>query len=156
MHWTKNKNKNIWQTQTLVHWLFTVLRPAQESFTYMETSPLPVKDCKRPISVLRALEQGATPAVTLGLSFSGLIQRTAPFSHLLQHTRGCRWSTLTQIFTGPHSVASYDTQGEVEDLLYPDLRGSPFSRLLRHSRGCGGSTLPRSSQVSIFITIVLQ
>jgi hypothetical protein len=25
-----------------IHWLFTVLRPAQEFFTYMETSPLPV------------------------------------------------------------------------------------------------------------------
>jgi hypothetical protein len=31
---------------TLVGWLFIVLRPAQEYFTYMETSPLPVKDCK--------------------------------------------------------------------------------------------------------------
>jgi hypothetical protein len=30
---------------------------------------------------------GATPAVTRDLGFSGLIQRTAPFSHLLQHTR---------------------------------------------------------------------
>jgi hypothetical protein len=27
-------------------WLLTVLRPAQEFFTYMETSPLPVKGCK--------------------------------------------------------------------------------------------------------------
>jgi hypothetical protein len=27
-------------------WLFTVLRPAQEFFTYMETSPLPVKGSK--------------------------------------------------------------------------------------------------------------
>jgi hypothetical protein len=26
--------------------LFTVLRPSQEYFTYMETSPLPVKGCK--------------------------------------------------------------------------------------------------------------
>jgi hypothetical protein len=29
-----------------VGWLFTVLRPAQEYFTYMETLPLPVKGCK--------------------------------------------------------------------------------------------------------------
>jgi hypothetical protein len=29
-----------------IDWLFTVLRPAQEYFTYMETSPLPVKGCK--------------------------------------------------------------------------------------------------------------
>jgi hypothetical protein len=29
-----------------IDWLFTVLRPAQEYFTYMETSPLPVKGYK--------------------------------------------------------------------------------------------------------------
>jgi hypothetical protein len=27
-------------------WLFILLRPAQEYFTYMEMSPLPVKGCK--------------------------------------------------------------------------------------------------------------
>jgi hypothetical protein len=31
----------------------------------------------------------ATPAVTRGLGFSGLIWRTAPFSRLLRHRRGC-------------------------------------------------------------------
>jgi hypothetical protein len=31
----------------------------------------------------------ATPAVTRNLGFSGLIRRTAPFSRLLWHTRGC-------------------------------------------------------------------
>jgi hypothetical protein len=30
---------------SMIDWLFTVLRPAQEFFTYM-TSPLPVKGCK--------------------------------------------------------------------------------------------------------------
>jgi hypothetical protein len=30
----------------LIDWLFTVLRPAQEYSTYMETSPMPVKGCK--------------------------------------------------------------------------------------------------------------
>jgi hypothetical protein len=30
----------------LIDWLFTVLRSAQEYFTYIETSPLPVKGCK--------------------------------------------------------------------------------------------------------------
>jgi hypothetical protein len=30
----------------LIDWLFTVLRPTQEYFTYTETSPLPVKGCK--------------------------------------------------------------------------------------------------------------
>jgi hypothetical protein len=54
-------------------------------------------------SALRAFEQGrifkyrTTPAVTRGLSFSGLIRRTAPFHRLLRHTRGCRESILTQI-----------------------------------------------------------
>ena len=34
------------QHYRLIDWLFTVLRPSQEFFTYMETSPLPVKACK--------------------------------------------------------------------------------------------------------------
>jgi hypothetical protein len=36
----------------------------------------------------------------------------------------------------PHSVASYDTQGNMENPY-----GSPFSRLLRHTKGCGGPTV---------------
>jgi hypothetical protein len=59
----------------------------------------------------------ATPTVTRGLSFSGLIRRTAPFSRLLRHTRGCGGSILTRTLMGPHSVASYDTQGGAEDLF---------------------------------------
>jgi hypothetical protein len=39
--------------------------------------------------------------VTRGLGFSGLIQRTAPFSRLLRHTRGCGGSVLARIPTGP-------------------------------------------------------
>jgi hypothetical protein len=42
----------------------------------------------------------ATPPVTQGLSFSSLIRRTAPFSHLLRHTRGCGRSILIHIHTG--------------------------------------------------------
>jgi hypothetical protein len=30
----------------MIDWLFTVLRPFQEYFTYMETSPMPVKGYK--------------------------------------------------------------------------------------------------------------
>jgi hypothetical protein len=41
----------------------------------------------------------ATPAVTWDL-FSGLIWRTAPFSRLLRHTRGCGGSILTRILMG--------------------------------------------------------
>jgi hypothetical protein len=38
--------------------------------------------------------------VTRGLSFSGLIRRAAPFSHLLRHTRGWRENpdTLFNVF----------------------------------------------------------
>jgi hypothetical protein len=35
-----------WLIDWLIDWLFTVLRPAQEFFTLMETSPLPVKGYK--------------------------------------------------------------------------------------------------------------
>jgi hypothetical protein len=59
----------------------------------------------------------ATPAVTRDLGFSGLIRRTALFSRLLRHTRGCGESILTRILTVPHSVASCDTQGGVEKLF---------------------------------------
>jgi hypothetical protein len=59
----------------------------------------------------------------------------------------------------PHSVASYDTRGDMEDLFYqspftthkgmrktysnPDPHGPPTTRLLRHTRGCGGPILTR-------------
>jgi hypothetical protein len=42
----------------------------------------------------------ATPGVTRYLGFSGLIRRTAPFSRLLRHTRGCGGYILTRILTG--------------------------------------------------------
>jgi hypothetical protein len=48
----------------------------------------------------------ATPAMTPSLSFSGLIRRTAPFSRLLQHTRGCGGSILTPILMGHPWVIS--------------------------------------------------
>jgi hypothetical protein len=35
-----------------------------------------------------------------GLGFSGLIRRTAQFSRLLGHTRGCGGPILTRILTG--------------------------------------------------------
>jgi hypothetical protein len=42
----------------------------------------------------------ATPAVTRDLGFSCLIRKTAPFSRLLRHMRGCGGSILTWILTG--------------------------------------------------------
>jgi hypothetical protein len=61
----------------------------------------------------------ATLAVTRDVGFSGIIRRTAPISHLLRHTRGCGWSILTQILTGPLSIALYNTQGDVDGLFQP-------------------------------------
>jgi hypothetical protein len=46
-----------------------------------------------------------------------LVSWTAPFCGLLRHATGCGGSILARILTGPHSVASYDTQGDVEDLF---------------------------------------
>ena len=99
-----------------IGWLFIVLRPAQEFFTYMETSPLRVKGYL--CSALRAFVQGkifvphllllnkayarlsvsgplllaerglywAARAMAQGLGFSCLIRKNAPFSRLLRHT----------------------------------------------------------------------
>jgi hypothetical protein len=53
---------------------------------------------------LRAFEQRGIFIVPLllwqGPRFSGIIRRTAPFSRLLPHTRGCGRSILTRILTG--------------------------------------------------------
>jgi hypothetical protein len=61
----------------------------------------------------------ATTDVIRGLQFSGFIRRTSLFSRLLRHTKGCGECILTTILTGSHSVASYDTQGDAEDLFFP-------------------------------------
>jgi hypothetical protein len=82
-------------------WLFTVLRPAQESLSYIETSPLPVKGYTfRPMLSDHGLWAGrdlyrSTPAVTQDLDFSCLIRRTAPFSRLVRHTKQCGGTVLT-------------------------------------------------------------
>jgi hypothetical protein len=74
----------------MIDWLFIILRPAQEYFTYVETSPLPVKLQNLGLcSALRAFEQGGILIVP----------------HLLWHEGP------------PHSVASYETQEGVEDLF---------------------------------------
>jgi hypothetical protein len=46
----------------------------------------------------------ATPAVTQDLGFSSLIQKTAPFSHLLRHAWGCGGPILTQILMGAEVI----------------------------------------------------
>jgi hypothetical protein len=45
--------------------------------------------------------------VTRGLSFSGLIRRTSPFSCLLRHARGCGGPILTRTLTGRVSKRHY-------------------------------------------------
>jgi hypothetical protein len=65
-----------WELGFLMDWLSTVLRPAQELLTYVETSPLPVKGCT--ISTYMFSAQGlligrdfyyAIPVVTRGFGF---------------------------------------------------------------------------------------
>jgi hypothetical protein len=113
--------------ESLIDWLFTVLRPTQEYFTYMETSPLLVKGCEILAYARRSGPLNRDSGIFIvphllwyGASvFFGLIRRTAQFSRLLRHTRGCGGSILTRILTGPHSVASYDMQRSAEDLFLP-------------------------------------
>jgi hypothetical protein len=91
-----------------IDWLFSVLRPAQEYFdlygdvTIIAEGLQNLGLCLQGLWAGRDLD-GATPAVTRDLGFSGLIRRTAPFSRLLRHTRpwGCGESLLTRILTRP-------------------------------------------------------
>jgi hypothetical protein len=85
----------------LIDWLFTVLRPAQEYFTYgdVATADEGLQNLGQ-LSGAQGLWAGrdlyrATPAVTRDLIF--LVSSEGP----------------------PLSVISYDTQGEMEDLFYP-------------------------------------
>jgi hypothetical protein len=80
-----------------IDWLFIVLRPAQKFFTDMQTSPLPVN---------RVGLQNFGPSYEEGGIFI--------VPHLLWHGA----SVYPVSSEGPpHSVASYDTQGDVEDLF---------------------------------------
>jgi hypothetical protein len=96
-HW--NMTEWLLNHDWLIDWLFTVLRPTQEFFTYMETSPLLVKGCKfRPMLGAQGLCEGGIFIVP----------------HLLWHG--------TSVFPvsskrPPHLVASYDTRGDVKDLF---------------------------------------
>jgi hypothetical protein len=72
----------------------------------------------------------ATPTVTRGLGFSGLIRRTAPFSRLLRHVWGCGGPILTRIFMGFYGLwlgkgfSSRNTCSDTEPLI---CRVSPFN-----------------------------
>ena len=107
-------SKHIW----LIDWLFTVLRPTQEYFTYMETS-IAGEGLQNfgLCSALRAFEQGGIfimpHLLWHGGSFFPVSSEGPPhrLNRLLRHTRECGRSILTRILTGPVSVAFYDTQG---------------------------------------------
>jgi hypothetical protein len=113
----KRSRDNTFSTSTLktprYRKSFTVLRPAQEFFTYMETSPLPVKGCElRPMLSIQGLCAGrdlyrATPTVARDLGFSGHIRRTAPINRLLRHAWGCRGPILTRILTGCAAIRKW-------------------------------------------------
>jgi hypothetical protein len=64
---------------------------------------------------LGPLNREGTPAVTRGLGFSGLIRRTAPFSHLLRHTRRCGGFIPTRILTVSYT---YHKQVKVVHVYY--------------------------------------
>jgi hypothetical protein len=83
----------------LIDWLFTVLRPTQEYFTYMETSQLPWRATKfRPMlgPALRAFVQVGVFVVP----------------YLLWHAASV-FPISSEV--PAHSVASCDTQGDLED-----------------------------------------
>jgi hypothetical protein len=90
----------------LIDWVFTVLRPAQEFSLIWRRHHCRWRAAKfRHMLGAQGLWAGrdlyrARPTVTRDLGFSGLIRRTAPFSRLLRHTRGCEGSILTWILTG--------------------------------------------------------
>jgi hypothetical protein len=53
----------------------------------------------------------ATPAVTQGLGFTGLIRRSVPFSHLLRNAWGCWGPILTRIPTDLNEIGSDTHRG---------------------------------------------
>jgi hypothetical protein len=57
--------------------------------------------------------------VNFAILYSNPDPHGSPFSRLLRHARGCREPNLTRIFTSPPSVASYDTQGDSDNLFLP-------------------------------------
>jgi hypothetical protein len=107
------RNEKISLKTDRVFSLFTVLRPPQEFFTYKYGDVTIAGEGLQNLgqcSALRAFEQGgvyrALPHVLRALG-SGLIR-------LLRQTRGCEGPILNP---DPHSVASYDTQWDAEDVF---------------------------------------
>jgi hypothetical protein len=83
-------------------------------------------------STLKAFEQGGIFNVPHllwhGTSVFPVSSKGSPFSRLLRHTWRYGLSILTWILTGPHSVASYDTQGMLRTYSNPDPYGVRYKR----------------------------
>jgi hypothetical protein len=77
-----------------------------------------------------------TPVVTWDLIFSGFIWRTAPFSRLLWHTRGCGGSILTLILMGWHTCWEWHTC-------------CGLTHLLRVWHTCWGYDIPVQSDIPV-------
>jgi hypothetical protein len=111
----------------LIDWLFTVLRPAQEYFTYMETSPLPVKG----LSLYQRIDW---------LIIYGFTSRSRIF-HLYGDVTiaGEGAAKFRPMFGAQGLWAGKDlyrtTPAVTRDLGFSGLirRTAPFSRLLRHT-----------------------
>jgi hypothetical protein len=110
-------------------WSFSVFRPTQNfSRKWRRHHYRRRAEIFRPMLGAQGLWAGrdlyrAVPAVTRDLGFSGLIRRTAPFSRLLQHTRGCGRSIPIRILTGSYGGVSilwmsieYSNQSDVHYL----------------------------------------
>jgi hypothetical protein len=79
--------------------------PLKKKFTYKDITITRERQQNLDMIGTRCLWTGrdvcrAATAVAWSLGSSGLIRKTAPFCHLLQHTRGCGESILRRILTG--------------------------------------------------------
>jgi hypothetical protein len=106
-----------------------VLSPTPESFTHSESPPLTVNGALQTLGLCTAAGidlYHATPAVTQGVGFSGLIQMSTAFSRLIRHIE------MMRTFSNP------------------DTQGPPLIRLLGYARGAKDPFLPGSSRIAGF------
>jgi hypothetical protein len=147
----KTKPKKIselvpWGRFWLIDWLFTLLRPAHEYYFSLIWRR---HHCRwraakfRPMLSTKGHWAERDPhAVTRDLGFYGLIRRTAPFSRLLRHTRGCGGSILTRILTGSIGRDGRVKLNVVNDGVYftPNSRSSWLNDNLDHIHSINNQT----------------
>jgi hypothetical protein len=87
-------------------------------------------------SALRAFEQGEIFIAPHLLWHRALVFPVSfEWSPLIRHTQGCGGFILTQILTGPHLVASYDTHRDVVNLFLPRSSWVPIQSPLTTRKG---------------------